>query len=86
LGDFIQDSEITWQLSEILADFLVEYLIIPILHNILNLSKVRMIFWQIFIIVSLFMKAKKAYLETVKRYLESAKKHLSLGIDIQEVN
>lgn len=34
IGDFAQDSEITWQLSEILSDFLVEYLIIPILNNI----------------------------------------------------
>ncbi|MEA5535389.1 hypothetical protein [Crocosphaera sp. XPORK-15E] len=33
-GDFNQDSEMTWQLSEILSDFLVEYLIIPILNNI----------------------------------------------------
>lgn len=34
IGDFAQDSEITWQLSEILSAFLVEYLIIPILNNI----------------------------------------------------
>ncbi|GBF82751.1 hypothetical protein [Aphanothece sacrum] len=33
-GDFTEDSEITYQLSEIFADFLVEFLIIPILNNI----------------------------------------------------
>ncbi|MCU0545964.1 MAG: hypothetical protein MUE44_28000 [Oscillatoriaceae cyanobacterium Prado104] len=33
-GDFEQDAEITWEMSEILADFFVEYLIVPILNNV----------------------------------------------------
>jgi hypothetical protein len=33
-GDFEQDAEITWEMSEILADFFVEYLILPILNNV----------------------------------------------------
>lgn len=33
-GDFEQDAEITWEMSEIFADFFVEYLLIPILNNI----------------------------------------------------
>lgn len=34
LGDFEGDTEITWEMSEILADFFVEYLVMPILNNI----------------------------------------------------
>ncbi|MGL6338949.1 MAG: hypothetical protein ACRC80_07395 [Waterburya sp.] len=33
-GDFEEDNEITWEMSEIFADFFVEYLLIPILNNI----------------------------------------------------
>ncbi|NJS11052.1 MAG: hypothetical protein HC789_12095 [Microcoleus sp. CSU_2_2] len=33
-GDFEQDTEITWEMSEIFADFFIEYLLIPILNNI----------------------------------------------------
>ncbi|MBP0017343.1 MAG: hypothetical protein J7647_07270 [Cyanobacteria bacterium SBLK] len=33
-GDFTEDSEITLTLSEILADFYVEYLLLPILNNV----------------------------------------------------
>lgn len=33
-GYFEQDTQITWEISEIFADFFVEYLVMPILNNI----------------------------------------------------
>jgi hypothetical protein len=33
-GNFKEETEITWELSEILGDFYVEYLLLPIIHNI----------------------------------------------------